>query len=150
MHQEVFKTGVFKAIILPILMTLALLYYYYYLITLPYYTPPFPFWTLLFLFIPIIVAVEGQSKKLIVEGDILRYKRVFPIRRDDQVSLHDVHGFKVDFVRDASDDSSTKVIHIIDKKGNQLFTIPGSLLGRGNRNRFKAAVLAVNPDIKIF
>lgn len=150
MHQEVFKSSLFQAIILPVLMTLALLYFYYYLITPTHYKAPFPFWTLFFLIIPVIVAIEGQSKKLIVKGDILHYKRIFPIRRDDQVSLHDVHGFQVAYVRDASDDSSTKVIRIIDKKGKLLFTIPGSLLRSGNIKRFKAVVLAVNPNLKIY
>lgn len=62
MHQEVFKSGIFKAIILPVLTTLALLYFYYYIITLPHYKPPFPAWTLLFLILPAIFAIEGQSK----------------------------------------------------------------------------------------
>src|SRR5699024_3626218 len=109
----------------------------------------FPAWTLLLLFIPIILAIEGQSKRLIIEGDTIRYKRFFPIRRDDVVSLHDVHGLKVDYIQDTADNSSTKVIYIVNKQGNLIFSFPGSLIRNSNINRFKTAVLAINPNIKI-
>lgn len=146
MHQEVFKSSLLSAIILPIIIVIGLFSYYYYISN---NHSSFPTWTLLFLFIPIILAVEGQSKKLIIEGDTIRYRRVFPIRRNDFVSLHDVHGFKVDYIQDQADDSPTKVIYIIDKQGNLIFSFPGSLLRTSNINRFRTAVLAINPNIII-
>lgn len=146
MHQEVFKSSFLSAVIVPTIIAIGLFSFYYYITSKH---GSFPVWTLLLLFIPIILAIEGQSKKLIVEGDTIRYKRIFPIRRDDMVSLHDVYGFKADYIVSNTDDSSTKVIYIIDRQGDLIFSFPGSLLRNSNINRFKTAILAINPDIII-
>src|SRR5690625_3427906 len=126
MQQEVFKANFFKVIILPVIifciLTLAFLGFYS-------IEESLPVWALIFYIIPAGFAIDGQTNKIIVEEDILRYKHGFIIKKQDEVSLKKVSRIEVRIVKKWVEDSdgkselkTYKYAYVLDKSGKTFFT----------------------------
>lgn len=153
MHQEVFKTNLFMAVILPTiifgLMILAFL-------GINSIDGSIPSWVLIFLIIPVVFAVSGQKTKLIVEDDILRYESGLFFNNHEEVSLHDVSQIVTRVIETWGTDSdgktersTKKITYVLDKSGKTFFTFSAGLVGKGNKQRFEETITAINPNIQI-
>lgn len=150
MYRETFTPNPIWLMVTLMMFIIVLVIFFRVMMMKPIFILPFPAWLLLFLFLPLIFRlINGQTIRLIIEGDTLRLERgIFP-RQEDEVSLLEVAEFTAKSDWGANHNTHTRIIHIMDKKGNLILAIPGYLIGFRNIKRFKAAVLAVNPNIKI-
>lgn len=150
MAREIFRPNPIWLFIHLIIIILGLLLFYLYMIVYPIFTLPFPAWLLLFMFLPLVLSlISFQTTKLIVDGDTLRFVRgIFP-RQEDAVSLLEVAKLSAKSGWGINYNTHTRIIHMIDKKGVLIFTIPGHLIGFHNIKDFRASVLAINPNIII-
>lgn len=149
MHQEVFKESVFKVIILPVTIATVMLGFYF-------VADDIPTWSLILLVVPAGLAFGGQSTKLFIEDDTLRYQSGLFIKKNEEVSLHDVTKIVTRVVEtwDTNSDGETerstaKITYVLDKTGKTFFSFSASLIRRGNRQRFKEILTAINPNIQI-
>lgn len=148
-RQEIFKTGVFSAIIIPIVIAAIMIVFYF-------AAGDMPAWTLIFLIIPASFAIGGQTTKLIVENDILSYHHGFLFKSYDEVSLKKVTQIVTRVVETWENDGengqtrkTNKISYVLDESGRTFFSFPASLIERKNRHRFEEAINAINPNIEI-
>lgn len=163
MDQEVFKANFFSAIILPIIITVAILGIYV-------IADDVPFWLLLFLVIPILFAVAGQKTKLIISDGVLRYEQVFSkeevdLKKVSQIVIREVEtiveknshsvnhnqssGLQRNINQVNQERKVEKLFYLLDESGRTIFSFPANIVGYRDRRRFEEAVITVNPNIEV-
>lgn len=149
MNQEVFKTGMIKSIILPVLIATVLLVVYF-------SVDDIPTWILIFLIIPIVFAIAGQTTKLVLEDDMLHHYSGILVKNVDKVPLHDVAQIVTRVVESwgtntdgQSELQREKVTYVLDAEGRTIFTFSADLISGANRQRFVEGIHNINPNIII-
>ena len=144
MNQEVFKISPFSGILFKTIF-LAVLAYFYYVKSMPVEIP-----FLLAIVIIVASAILDSRKSLIIENDLLCYRRLF---KYDEVSLKEVSQIALEHEssRDSDGDTSiTSAVYVKDELGRMFFSFPPKLVRAKDTTRFKEAVTSVNPNIKVF
>lgn len=148
MHQEVFKVNIFRAIILPAILTIIFLFIFI--------ETDVPYFFMILFIIPAGFAIGGQTDKVIVEDDILRYEHGFMFKKQDEVSLKVVSRIEVRTVKEWVEDSdgknklkTNKYAYVVDESGQVFFTFDADFISKRNRRRFEDAVTASNPTIEV-
>lgn len=147
MKQEVFKAGILYTIIIPTVISAIILGLFFTI-------EGIPSWLLVFLIIPAVFAITGQTTRLVVEGNILHYQHGLIIKQNDEVSLHQVEQIVMRVIETWERDSEgnhtsrrVRIIYVLDDSGKTYFSFPANLVNKGNKLRFKEVINNINPNI---
>lgn len=138
-------------------------------VTIATFVVELPLWASVLVLVIGVSAVLGAIKtKIIVHDSFLYYDTLFgrkeevDLKKVPQIVIREVetivdrtepttqttHNRRVHAVNEARQVS--RIMYVLDKDGRTIFSFPASLIRFSDRNRFRQAVQAVNPEIETF